>query len=207
MSAEAALHPGGDTRRRIVEMAERLFREMGYRKTTVADIARALRMSPANVYRFFASKSAINEAVAERLTAEVQARLEAVARGQGPAASRMRDLLLTLNRCVRELGGADLKMQEMVEAAMNESWNVIRAHIDRVDAIVAGLLREGAAAGEFAVADPDGTAACIRAAMLRFCHPQLLAQCEAVPRPTVEQQVDFIMAALGARPADAGRFC
>jgi Bacterial regulatory proteins, tetR family len=42
--------------------AERLFRQIGFQKTTVADIARELHMSPANVYRFFAAKSEINEA-------------------------------------------------------------------------------------------------------------------------------------------------
>ena len=47
-------------------MAERLFREIGYQKTTVADIAKVLRMSPANVYRFFNSKKAIHQAVARR---------------------------------------------------------------------------------------------------------------------------------------------
>ncbi len=52
-----------DTHKLIVEVAERLFREIGFQKTTVADIARELHMSPANVYRFFAAKSEINEAV------------------------------------------------------------------------------------------------------------------------------------------------
>ena len=75
------LSPGEpDTRSRIVETAERLFRQIGYQKTTVADIAKALRMSPANVYRFFDSKKAINEAVAERLMREVEGAIEAIAR-------------------------------------------------------------------------------------------------------------------------------
>ncbi len=49
-----------DTRERILVVAERLFRELGYQKTTVGDIAKALHMSPANVYRFFDSKKAIH---------------------------------------------------------------------------------------------------------------------------------------------------
>ena len=49
-------HIEGDTRDRILEVAERLFRQIGYQKTTVGDIAKELRMSPANVYRFFESK-------------------------------------------------------------------------------------------------------------------------------------------------------
>src|SRR3984893_7347154 len=39
---------GKDTRHLIVEVAERLFRQLGFQKTTVADIARELHMSPAN---------------------------------------------------------------------------------------------------------------------------------------------------------------
>ena len=46
-------HVEPDTRERILVVAERLFRQIGYQKTTVADIAKELRMSPANVYRFF----------------------------------------------------------------------------------------------------------------------------------------------------------
>ena len=57
-------HIETDTRERILVVAERLFREIGYQKTTVADIAKELRMSPANVYRFFDSKKAIHEGVA-----------------------------------------------------------------------------------------------------------------------------------------------
>ena len=49
-------HTETDIRERILITTERLFREIGYQKTTVADIAKTLRMSPANVYRFFNSK-------------------------------------------------------------------------------------------------------------------------------------------------------
>ena len=65
-------HIESDTRERILVVAERLFREIGYQKTTVADIAKVLRMSPANVYRFFDSKKAIHEGVARVLMGEVE---------------------------------------------------------------------------------------------------------------------------------------
>jgi AcrR family transcriptional regulator len=48
-----------DMRERILVVAEEHFRRVGYGKTAVADIAGALGMSPANIYRFFSSKSAI----------------------------------------------------------------------------------------------------------------------------------------------------
>jgi len=56
----------------IVDAAERLFGQIGFQKTTVLDIAHNLRMSPANVYRFFASKTEIHEAVVRRLLNEIE---------------------------------------------------------------------------------------------------------------------------------------
>ena len=67
-----------DTRERILVVAERLFRQIGYQKTTVADIAKELRMSPANVYRFFDSKKAIHEGVCRGLMGEVEAEAQRI---------------------------------------------------------------------------------------------------------------------------------
>jgi AcrR family transcriptional regulator len=78
-----------DTRARIMETAEALFRRVGFAKTAVADIAAALSMSPANVYRFFPSKNAIVEAICKRCLAEVESNAWAVARAKGPAGERI----------------------------------------------------------------------------------------------------------------------
>jgi AcrR family transcriptional regulator len=59
-----------DTRARIIETAEALFRRVGFAKTAVADIAGELGMSPANIYRFFPSKNAIVQAICQRCLAE-----------------------------------------------------------------------------------------------------------------------------------------
>jgi len=187
-----------DVRARIVETAEVLFRDIGYQKTTVADIAKALKRSPANVYRFFDSKKSINEAVAERVTAAVRARMAAIARANRPAGERLRDLLRAMNACMCELGASEAKMHDMVEAAMNESWGVIRAHIAGVDEIITGVVEDGVASGEFD-ANPKIAGPCIRAAMIRFCHPAIIAQCHDMPLPTLEQQVEFVLAAVRAR--------
>src|ERR1700738_3448726 len=107
-----------DTRERILVVAGRLFREIGYQKTTVADIAKVLRMSPANVYRFFDSKKAIHEGVARTLMGGVETATEAIATRQESAASRLRELMTTIHRmnCERYLG--DSKLHEVVEVGM-----------------------------------------------------------------------------------------
>src|SRR5260370_15493912 len=92
-----AEHIETDARQRMLVVAERLFSQIGYQKTTVADIAKELRMSPANVYRFFDSKKAINEGVARVLMGEVEDVTAAIANKPGPAAARLRELMPTIN--------------------------------------------------------------------------------------------------------------
>ena len=193
-----------ETRRRIVETAERLFREIGYQKTTVADIAKALRMSPANVYRFFASKKAINEAVAERTMGEIEAELGRIADRSQSAAERFRAVVETYHRLNAERYTANLRMHEMVECAMTESWEVVSNHIERVDAIYRRIVADGVATGEFNVKDVDIATRCAHVAMVRFCHPGLMAQCRNQPGPTLDQMVDFVLAGLGYRAVDQG---
>jgi len=195
------MSPERDTRCRIVDIAERFFREIGYQKTTVADIAKALRMSPANVYRFFESKKAINEAVAERLMAEVESTVAAIATEPRPAAERLRAILFATNRLNERLYVDNHRMHEMVAAAIEESWDVVQGHVCRFDAILQQVVRDGIEAGEFRRIDPRVASFCAKTAMMRFCHPQMIAQCAQVPGPTIEEMIDFVLAGLGAAPA------
>src|SRR5438045_9089998 len=103
-------HIETDTRERILVVAERLFRQMGYHKTTLADIAKELRMSPANVYRCFDSKKAIHEGVARGLMGEVEVEAQRIADTPGPAAPRLRELMKTVHRMNSERYVVDCKL-------------------------------------------------------------------------------------------------
>lgn len=172
-----AMDPHSATRARIADAAEALFRQIGYQKTSVADIARACAMSPANVYRFFPSKSAINEAITQRLLDTISAELEAIAAGAGSAAERLRATARHLYRRDVELFFAEKRMHDMVGAAMTEHWGVIEGFIARVLAAWEGLLREGMAAGEFRDLDAPMTALAFKHCLLLWTHPILLADC------------------------------
>ena len=189
-------HIETDTRERILVVAERLFREIGYQKTTVADIAKVLRMSPANVYRFFDSKKAIHEGVARTLMGGVEEAAEAIATGRGPAAQRLRELMTTIHRmnCERYIG--DSKLHEMVEVAMEESWEVCVAHMERITQTIGAVIAEGVASGEFEAADVPLAAMCACTAMIRFFHPQMIAQCANKPGPSIDQMIGFVLAGL-----------
>ena len=182
------------TRCRIMETAEKLFRTIGYQKTTVADIAKALRMSPANVYRFFESKKAINEAVAEHLMSQAEAAISEIADRDMPAAARLSAMITTLHRLNEGLYTQDHRMHEMVEVALTESWAVVQGHIERKSAIF----------HEFKGREPLLACRCGQAAAMRFFHPTLLVQCKHEVGPTVEEMIAFILRGLGCETAQKG---
>jgi AcrR family transcriptional regulator len=187
------------TRERILEVAERLFRQIGYQKTTVADIAKELRMSPANVYRFFDSKKSIHEGVARGLMGEVEIEAQRIADSQGPAAIRLRELMKTVHRMNSERYVGDSKLHEMVAIAMEEDWEVCNAHIMLITQTMGSVIAQGMASGEFEVADLEQAALCCCTGMIRFFHPQMIAQCANKPGPTIDQMIDFIIAGLSPR--------
>src|SRR6195256_296245 len=188
-----------DTRARILVVAERLFREIGYQKTTVADIAKMLRMSPANVYRFFDSKKAINEGVARGLRGGVGEAGQAIASGPGPAARRLRELMTSIHRMNSERYVGNSKLHEMVEIAMEESWDVCVTHMQQITETIAAVIADGAKSGEFEAPDVPLAAMCACTAMMRFFHPQMIAQCANKPGPSLDQMIDFVLAGLAPR--------
>jgi AcrR family transcriptional regulator len=191
-------HVEPDTRERILVVAERLFRQIGYQKTTVADIAKELRMSPANVYRFFDSKKAIHEGVARIMMGEVEDAARAILVGPGAATVRLRELLTTVHRMNSERYVGDSKLHEMVEIAMEESWEVCVAHMQCITETIAGVIAQGVASGEFE-ADLPTAALCVCTAMMRFFHPQMIAQAMNKPGPSIDQMIDFVIAGLTPR--------
>jgi hypothetical protein len=97
---------------------------------------------------------------------------------------------------------SDRKLHDMVEAALDEHWPAIDAHIDRIDALFEGVIASGMEAGEFGRGDPRLAARLMRAACIRFCHPRLMVECADRPEPTSAQMIEFCLAALrvGAAP-------
>ncbi len=172
-----SITPPAQTREKILDTAEDLFLRVGYAKSTVADIAHMLGMSSANIYRFFPSKSAINDACCRRLMARLRLEMQAIATAPGTAAERLSALILSVHRRNRDLLTRERQVHDMVDAAIAESWDAIEEHKAACNLIFAGLIEEGVAAREFsptsgfeALAETIGDACCA------LFHPTLIAQ-------------------------------
>jgi len=197
-------HTETDTRTRIIEVAERLFREIGYQKTTVADIAKVLKMSPANVYRFFDSKSAIHRAVARGLMTEVEAAVATIAGEPLSATDRLREILSTIHHMNSERYVGDAKLHEMVAFAMEENWDICDAHLACLGEMIGKVIADGVAAGEFKPCDLELTAKCVSVSMCRFFHPQMIAQCADKTKQidvSVNNMIEFVIGAIAVPKA------
>ena len=176
MSAQPRTKPD-DTRERIMATAEALFRRLGFAKTAVADIASELRMSPANIYRFFPSKNAIVEAICRRCLSEVEEKAWAIARSKAPATQRIERLILEILAYHKQNLVTEHRINELVVAAIEHSWDTVRAHNDVMHRIAELILRDGIDAGEFEPVDPGETSELIMRALVAFTHPLMLGQC------------------------------
>lgn len=189
-----------DMRERIVSVAEEHFRRIGYAKTAVADIAGALGMSPANVYRFFPSKSAINNAICARLMANKHTVLEEAVAEQTSASGKLRAFFLTAHRYNKTQLTDEHRLYDMVEVAMAENWPSIEAHIQAIRARLADIIREGVDIGEFRAVEAVSFAETACDACSSIIHPTLIAHCTRCGEIDQEEKahriVDLILSAL-----------
>jgi AcrR family transcriptional regulator len=185
-----------DTRHLIVETAERLFRQIGFLKTTVADIARELHMSPGNVYRFFPAKSEIEEAVCMDLLSKIEAEAEKIAASRGGAAQKIRNLFSSVEKTHRKLFMYDRKLHDLIDAAINENWAIMRQHTERMAAILEEIIASGMASAEFPAGEAALASRLINTACIRFFHPQLIVEYEQEPGPTLDQMIGFCLTAI-----------
>ena len=163
-----------DTYAEILGTAERLFDDIGFRKTTVADIAHKLQMSPANIYRFFTSKAEINTAVCGELLGKIEVASQAIARSSsGPASETLRKLIASIES-LNSLRFQDHRnLHELVHSAYEQNWSVVHEHSKRMEKILENLIRHGMVAGEFRAGDAELSAIAVVCACLRFFHPRL----------------------------------
>ena len=176
MSARPRYEPD-EARERILDAAEALFRRMGYSKTTVADIAGALSMSGANIYRFFPSKGAINDALCRRMLAELHAMAEEYAARPGRPSQRLEELIVAVHRHNKARFTDQQTVHEMVMVAMQENWEAVDEHIEFMKALFARLIQEGVEAGEFAPCEPAILADLMGLGCCGAFHPATIADC------------------------------
>jgi AcrR family transcriptional regulator len=161
---------------RILDATEEVLRRFGPAKATVVDVARALGVSHGSVYRHFASKAELRDAVTERWLARVSAPLDAIVKESGPAPQRLRRWLAKLIEIKRRKVLDDPEMFATYHALAEDVRAIVMGHVATLTAQVTAIIADGVARGEFAVDDPAAAARAVFDATGRFHNPAHAAE-------------------------------
>ncbi len=159
---------------RLVEIARAHVRRFGYARTTVVGIATDAGMTHANVYRYFASKSALLEEVVASGLRPLEARLREAAEGADPAYDKLERMLLAVHRDYRGKLDSDPEVFDLLVDALTRNRASVRKHRSRVQSEIQRVYEEGVASGAFAMTDRRRAMSLVFDAAHRFIHPVAL---------------------------------
>lgn len=177
------------TREQIVAAAEEVVRRFGPAKATVVDVARALGVSHAAVYRHVASKAELRDLVVDRWIGETMGPLRAIAGQRGPAAQRLRRLFDALIAIKRRRATQDPELFAAYRTLAEGAQSVVTAHVDDLIGLTATVIHAGIEKGVFRPVDATATARALLAATCRFHHPAHVADWNA---PGIEQSFEDV---------------
>lgn len=174
-SARRPGRPSLDRREEILDTAERLYDRLGFEKTTMADIARELGMSPANLYRSFANRREIDEAITLRKLTVIEDIAWAAAR-QAPRdpEKALETIVYEVMRATRQVLFSGEMLHRLCVVATAERWPSVAAFVDQLLGALRHLIIEGQRAGRFAGGDPDRLASGALCALVAVWHPIMI---------------------------------
>jgi len=151
--------PGEERRRLIIESAAKLFSQHGFRGTTTREVAKAVGVSEATVFKHFATKEDLYGAIIE-----AKAQTQQVLGVIGPLAEARDDagLLRTLATELIERTQSDPTLMRLIFFSALEGHALadlfFRRRVQTLDVFLGRYIADRIAAGAFRPADPLQTA-------------------------------------------------
>ncbi|MEZ5945535.1 MAG: TetR/AcrR family transcriptional regulator [Hyphomonas sp.] len=180
-----------DTRQQILEAAMQRIKHYGYGKTTMSEIAKDCGMSAGNIYRFFASKLDIAEAMARKFNAEMYQSYAAIAREKTPAPERLRKYFDFSMRHTFDTIEQEAKILEVAEVLSEERPLFFNEQMAQERVYLVQVLEDGMRDGVFRRLDrPEETAEFMQAALMKFRFPQLFSH---LTLPKLKRELDGVL--------------
>ena len=159
------------TPERILAAAEDVLRRYGPGKATVVDVAQALGVSHGSVYRHFASKAALRDAVLRGWLERMMVPLNAIAASRAAPPTRLRQWLSTLRGIKREKALGEPELFATYSALAADAREVIGEHVEHMLGQIEAIIAAGVKSGDFRKLDPKAPALAIFDATSRFHYP------------------------------------
>jgi len=161
---------------RILSTAEEVIRRFGPAKATVVDVARALGVSHAAVYRHVATKAELRDRVVRRWVEATMPPLRTIAGMPDPAPGRLRQFFDALIAVKRQRAAEDPELFAAYRTLAADAQSVVAAHLDELVGLAAKVIRSGVEEGTFRAADPVAAGRAVLFATSRFTHPAHAAE-------------------------------
>ena len=175
---------------RLLAIAADRLKRLGPRQVTVVAVAEAAGMTHANVYRYFASKAALVDAVAGQWLKSLEAAIAEVADAPDPADDKLERLLQVLARAHRDLLAENRHLFDVYCTATETSRALVRKHRARLRQLIERVLDEGVATGKFDPRDRDRALGFISDAAYRFINPIAVRLDAEIPQDILDQRLN-----------------
>jgi AcrR family transcriptional regulator len=153
-----------------------VIRRFGPAKANVVDVARALGVSHAAVYRHVTTKAQLRDLVVGRWAEATMPALRAIAARPGRAPKRLRQLMDTLIAVKRRRAADDPELFAAYRTLAADAQSVVTAHVEELVGLAAMVIRAGVKEGTFRAVDPVAAGRAVLFATTRFHHPAHAAE-------------------------------
>ena len=160
--------PRGDAESRraaILDAAQRMFGQYGYRRTSMDDIAREAEIGKGTIYLSFASKEEVFQALSQRLVERMLDGAKAAARRRGSTADKLTAMHAAWFGTYAETVRQSPHAAELLDAKQRLSADLVAHAASRYKRLVRDVLADAAAAGELDL-EPAGLTADTAAELL-----------------------------------------
>lgn len=183
-----------ETREEILRTADALFRERGIAKSSIADIALELGMSPANVFKHFHSKTVLVDAICDRHITRMVDRFDTLDTS-APAPEKLGIVVHRLMQAhLQDISENPFFLEIVFLVARTELESGF--HYRRlIEQLFFNLISEGVAAGIYHCNDCRTVSRHVAASFASVLHPVFLAQ-EA--RGELDERLNGIVALINA---------
>lgn len=186
-----------EIRERALAAAEREICRHGADRLRLSDVARALGLSHAALYKYFADREAILDAISVRWLDGIDQKLAQIAGKDSSPAARIQAWFLALHEMKRERIVSAPELYAAFDRSATAMRPFIAAHLRTSMALLQDLVAEAMDAGEIRRASPTAIARMLFEATVAFHHPQLVqANLNEDRRPALRRLIKTLLGGL-----------
>lgn len=181
----------------ILNIVEQLIRKRGAVEVTLQEIAREADMSQSNIYRFFDSKEALWEAIAENWFADKVKIMEEVTSSDSPVEVKLYEFFARRFTLMRESFLAEPDLFRSYCELGDQHYDVVIGYVDLGDHYLAMIVSEAMDAGYFRGLTIDESVSFVNLMVLPYVDPKsLMHMHEKLPVKKLEMIIGTILGGL-----------